>query len=872
MKILEIKVLRGPNYWSNYRKQLIDMRLDLEDYENFPTNKIEGFAERLEKMLPSLRSHQCSKQRDEGFFERVREGTWLGHVIEHIALEIQSLAGMACGYGRTRSASVDGVYHVVFSYTVERAGIYAAKAAVDIATALAENKPYDIGSDIKALVEINKNDGYGPSTKAILNEAKKRDIPFRAIDNNSFFQLGYGKYQKIIRATLSSDTSIIGIEIADDKELTKKILAGQNIPVPTGKKIANSNELQAAIDMIGFPVCIKPANGNHGRGVTTNINSYKAAVTAFEFAKKISTHAIVEKFLKGSDYRFLVINYRLVAVARRIPAMITGDGKSTIEQLIQQVNEDPRRGDEHEKILTRIEIDGATLALLALQNLGIHSVLQQGEVVFLKNTANLSTGGTARDVTHLVHPENIFLAERIARLVNLNICGVDIIASDIREPITVATGGVLEVNAAPGLRMHLSPTKGLPQNVAEPIIEMLFPSGSSSRIPIVAVTGTNGKTTTTRLIAHLAKLAGHTVGYTTTDGIYLGNQKVVTGDCTGPTSAATVLRDSCVDFAVLECARGGILRAGLGFDKCETSIITNIAGDHLGLEDIDSIEKLARVKSVVAHSTTDSGYAILNADDDIVFGLGRELSCNIALFSVKERNERVRQHCSKGGIAAIIEKGYFTICKGGWRTRIARVSEVPLTLEGKATCMISNVLPAILAATIHNIEINTIKKGLQTFLPSKENTPGRMNIFRFPNFSVMVDYAHNKDGLCQLKNYLDQTTASVRVGIVACPGDRRDEDIRAIGICAAGMFDEIIIKHDKDGRGRTNEEITELIRAGIDSVNASVPVIIVSDELEAVQYAINTAKDDYFIVVCTEKVEDVLDFVSRSLSQIQVTA
>ena len=872
MKILEIKVLSGPNYWSGYRKELIDMRLDLEAYENFPTNKIEGFAERLEAMLPGLRTHQCSKKREDGFFERVREGTWLGHVIEHVALEIQSLADMPCGYGRTRSASDKGVYHVVFSYVVKKAGVYAAKAAVNIVTALAEDKPYDIDRDITALTEINKNEGCGPSTNALLHEAKKRDIPYRAIDNNSFFQLGYGKYQKIIRATLSSDTSIIGIEIADDKALTKKILAAQNIPVPRGSKIEDSAELQAVIDETGFPLVIKPASGNHGRGVTTNINSCEEAVKAFESAKKISKHIIVEKFIPGADYRFLVINYKLVAVARRIPAMIMGDGIATVEQLIQQVNDDPKRGEGHEKVLTRIAIDESTKYILARQHLHMQSVLQPGQVVFLKNTANLSTGGTARDVTHLVHPQNAFLAERIARLVNLNICGIDIVADDIRVPITSSSGAVLEVNAAPGLRMHLSPAKGPAQNVAEPIIEMLFPNNSPSRIPIVAVTGTNGKTTTTRLVAHLAKKAGHSVGYTTTDGIYLDGQKVEAGDCTGPSSAAVVLRDASVDFAVLECARGGILRAGLGFDKCQTSIITNITGDHLGLDDIDSMEKLARVKSVVAHSTQDNGYAILNADDDIVFNLSGELDCKIALFSTRERNERVRAHCSKGGLAAIVEKGYFTICKGGWRTRIARVSEVPLTLDGKATCMIGNVLPAVLAAVIHNIDIDIIKKALQTFVPSPEYTPGRMNIFRFPNYTLMVDYVHNKDGFYQLKNFMEQTSASVKVGIVACPGDRRDQDIRDIGKSAAAIFDQVIIKHDKDGRGRTNEEITELLRSGIDDINAAMPVTIISDELEAVRYAMDTAKNDAFIVVCTEKVDAVLDFVSACNREVRVTA
>lgn len=870
MKILEIRVLRGPNYWSCYRKDLIDMRLDLEEYEEIPTNKIDGFAARLEALLPSMREHQCSELRERGFFDRVRQGTWMGHVIEHIALEIQSLAGMFCGFGRTRSAGIHGVYHVVFSYTVEMAGRYAAEAAVRIAQALAQGKDYDVNADIDALSELNREYGPGPSTRALLYEAKKKDIPWRMMEDNSYIILGHGKNQKIIRAALTSDTSIIGVDIAGDKYLTKKILAEQAVPVPKGRVVYNRKQMLGAVDDIGFPIVIKPSNGNHGRGVTTRIKSLDEAERAFEQAIHISSEAIVEQFMPGDDYRFLVINYKLVAVAKRIPAMIQGDGIRNIEELIAEVNEDPRRGDEHEKILTRIKIDDNTLTILRKNNLQLDSVLPNGEVLFLKDTANLSTGGTSRDVTHLVHPENIWLAERIARLVNLDICGIDFIAEDIRQPVKTGNGGVVEVNASPGLRMHLSPTKGLPQNVAEPILDMLYPDGKPARIPIVAVTGTNGKTTTTRLIAHLAEQAGHQVGYTTTEGIYICGHQIESGDCSGPDSAFKVLRDPLVDFAVLECARGGILRAGLGFDKCSTSIITNISEDHLGLDYIDTLEKLARVKSVVAYSTSRDGFAILNADDDLVYGLYDELDCKIALFSMQDKNERVKSHCARGGMAAIIEKGYFTICRGNWRTRFARVDEIPLTLNGRAGCMTQNVLAALLAAVVNQFDPALIQKALKSFLPSKEFTPGRMNIFNFPGFTLMVDYAHNRDGFCELKKFLAQTPASVKVGIIASPGDRRDEDIRNVGACAAEMFDEIIIKHDKDGRGRSRDEITELFRAGIESVDANIPVTVISNELESVRYAINTAREGSFIVVCTECVNEVLDFVNTELEQVRV--
>jgi cyanophycin synthetase len=491
-------------------------------------------------------------------------------------------------------------------------------------------------------------------------------------------------------------------------------------------------------------------------------------------------------------------------------------------------------------------------------------VLPEGQIVFLKDTANISTGGTSRDVTHVVHPYNIFLAERIARLMNLDICGIDVIARDINMPLTYDNGAVIEVNAGPGLRMHLVPAKGLGQNVAEPIVNMLFPQPASSRIPIVAVTGTNGKTTTTRLIAHLAKHAGYTTGYTTTDGIYIDDHNLESGDCGGPSSAQKVLRDPIIEFAVLECARGGILRSGLGFDKCSTSVITNITDDHLGLDGIHTMKELKKVKATIAQSTLGSGYAILNADDDLVFQITGELDCNIALFSTDEKNERVQSHCSKGGLAATVEKGYFTIRRDGWGTRVARVNDVPLTLNGKASAMIQNILPAILAAVVNGIDIAVLKKGLQSFIPSPELTPGRMNVFEFKRFGLMIDYAHNSDGFKHLKTFLEQTEAASKVGIITSPGDRRDEDIRNIGLYAAQIFDEIIIRHDKDGRGRSNEEITNLIREGIRKVKPYMQVTVVSDETEAIRFAMETAQDNSFIVACVDEVRQSLDFVIKA--------
>jgi cyanophycin synthetase len=867
MEILNIKVMRGPNVWSTYRQQLIVMKVDLLDSEDYPTNKIDGFSERIEALIPSLHSHRCSEKKPGGFLERIRRGTWMGHVVEHIALELQSLAGMPCGYGRTRSAGKRGVYHIVFAYQVEAAGIYAAKAAVRIVHALESDIPYDVDKDIKELVRINKTEGLGPSTRAIVLEAKKRNIPYKRLDSDSLIMLGQGTNQKVIRATMACTTSSIGIEIASDKQDTKKLLAEGFIPMPEGKLVYAQEELDEAIIELHFPLVIKPVNGNHGRGITTSIETKEEAYVAFERAKEISEDVIVEKFIKGTDYRFLVINYKLVAVAKRIPAMIKGDDQFTIEQLIDQTNNDPNRGDGHEKVLTTIKVDPVTNSILVEKNLTLNSILPFGEILYLKDTANISTGGTARDVTDIVHPDNVFLAERIARLMGLDICGIDIIAQDINSPITKYTGAVLEVNAGPGFRMHLSPTKGIARNVAEPVVDMLFPEGKPSRIPVVAVTGTNGKTTTTRLIAHLAKGAGHKVGYTTTDGIYIQDHAIHRGDCSGPASAEVVLRDPIVDFAVLECARGGILRAGLGFDKCNISIITNITEDHLGLNDIHTIEDLAKVKAVVANSTFDDGYAILNADDDLVYKIGSGLDCNIALFSIDEKNERVISHCKNGGLAAIIEKGYFTICKGEWRTRIAKVKDIPLTLEGRAECMIKNVMPAILTAIIQDFDISVIRQALQSFIPGPAQTPGRMNMFKFSNFDLMIDYAHNTDGFNQLANFLKLTETSAKIGVIACAGDRRDEDIMNMGSLAAQMFDEIIIRHDRDGRGRSNDEITHFITEGIKRMNSNINITVISDEIDAIQYAMDIVKNNGFIVVCSDNIQKCIGFVNHKMGE-----
>ena len=863
MNILEIRAMRGPNYWSIRRHKLIVMKLDIEEFEDKPTNHIPEFLERLEKMFPTMYSHRCSEEKPGGFFHRVKEGTWMGHVIEHIALEIQTLAGMDVGFGRTRGTGEQGIYNVVFAYMEEKAGIYAAKAAVRICEAIAAGTDYDLDDDIQTMREIREDERLGPSTGSIVEEAQSRNIPWIRLNRHSLVQLGFGVNQKRIQATVASTTSSIAVEIACDKEETKNILDAAGVPVPKGYIVYDEEDLENAVKKVGYPLVLKPVSGNHGRGATINITNWEDALEALVVAKRVSRGVICERFITGFDFRLLVINYKLVAAAKRTPAAVIGDGRQSIQQLIDEVNRDPRRGYGHEKVLTAIKVDEMTLNILKDKGLDLADVLPEGQVLYLKSTANLSTGGTATDITDLVHPYNVFMAERIARVVGLDICGIDIMAPDLFTPIRENGGAILEVNAAPGFRMHIAPTEGLPRNVAEPVIDMLFPPGTSSRIPIIAVTGTNGKTTTTRLMAHMVKTMGHKVGFTTTDGIYIQNRILQAGDCTGPVSAEFVLKDPTVNFAVLETARGGILRAGLAFSYCDIAIVTNVAADHLGLKGINTVEEMARVKAVVPESVHVDGYSILNADDDLVYEMRKQLKCKIALFSLDENNPRIIRHCNEGGLATIVENGYVTICKGTWKIRVDKVVNIPLTFSGKAVFNIQNILPVVLAGFIRGFKIEDMRLALETFIPSPTQTPGRMNMFQFRNFQVMVDYAHNTAGFIAISKFLEKIDATPKIGIIAGVGDRRDEDIINLGKIAAQMFDRIIIRQDRNLRGRSENEIIDLMLQGVKSVNPSKEVEVIPTESEAIDHAIATAPKGAFIVICSDVIPDALDQVMR---------
>lgn len=863
MKILELRVMRGPNYWSVQHPKLIVIKLALEELNHTLTNELPQFFTKLQKSMPGLRNHEHNEGGEGSFLEEVKAGTCFGTVIQHVALELQTLAGMDCSYGQCYPAHEDGTVFVVFSYHEERAGEYAAYAAIRFVEALVKGEKYKLQDDISRLHEIREDEFFGPSTFAIVSEAVSRGIPYIRLNSHSLIQLGYGVNQKRIQATMTSSTACFSVEIAGDKNATKNLLAEAGVPVPKGTTVYSHEELKKAVNWLGYPLVIKPLDGNHGKGATINIKCLKEAQRGFAEARKFSSRVIVEQFIEGADFRLLVINGKFVAAAKRTPAMVVGDGVSSIKKLIDVQNKDPRRGIGHEKVLTKIKIDTQTRSILKSKGLTTQSVIPKGEVLYLKSTANISTGGTATDVTDLVDPYNILMAERISGLIGLDICGIDIMTTDIAIPLNEARGAVLEVNAAPGFRMHISPTYGLPRNVAEPVIDMLFPHGKPARIPIIAVTGTNGKTTTTRLIAHIVKSKGFQVGYTTTDGIYVQDKMLEKGDTTGSYSTEFVLKDPTVNFAVLECARGGLLRSGLGFQTCDIGIVTNVSADHLGLRDIHTLEDLAKVKAVIPKSVCNEGYAVLNADDDLVYAMADEVDCKVAFFSMDENNPRILNHIAKGGLAAVYENGFISIFKNSYKIRVDRVADIPLSFGGKAKFNIENILAATLAGYISHFDIGDIKTALRTFVPSPGKTPGRMNLFKFPNFDVLIDYAHNVGGLKAVGGFMEGLEATKKIGVVAGVGDRRPVDFYEIGKVAGEIFDEVIIRLDSDLRGKTAEEITTPIIHGIEDVAPHKHVRVIPEEMRAIAYALEHADTGSFVAVFTEDVSEAIKMVEN---------
>jgi cyanophycin synthetase len=848
----EIRVMRGPNMWSLTHKKLIVLKLDLKSYNE---DLIREKSEVVRRILdPSLLPEANAESAYMAFCR----------LIASVATEVQPPRGL---YSKVELKG-ESSYYVIFGYEDERAGVETAYLVCEAFEDLLQNKhSLEIDPIRKEIAALSGRSRLGPSTSSIVEAALKRNIPVKKLPGGLIL-FGQGKYQKRISASICESTGYISVEIAGDKELTKQLLDDALIPVPKGVLVKNEESLKEVSLELGYPLVTKPLDGHQGNGITSDITQFDTLIRGFRGAKAFSNSVIVEKHIKGADFRFLVIGYKLIAVAKRTPACVTGDGTSTVRELVDKVNSDPRRGSGHCNILTKITIDDQTLELLKLNSLSLDSVLKENECLHLKDTANLSTGGTAVDVTDEVHPENVLLAERVARIIGLDICGIDIMAPDVSSPLNKNGGAVLEVNAAPGLRMHIAPSGGSPRNVGDPVVDLMFPPGTPSRIPIVAVTGTNGKTTTSRLMAFIAGEQGYNVGFTSTDGVYINNTCVYKGDCSGPKSSEVILQEPTIDFAVLECARGGIIRSGLAFDECDIAIVTNVAADHLGLKDIYTVQDLAGVKAVVPQSVSKNGYAVLNASDDLVYQMRMKLECNVALFSIDSSNPRIKKHAAEGGtVITMDENNDLIIISNNERLRIENVVNVPLTMKGKADFMIENVMSAVLAAYLLGFSVHKIRSAINSFRPSMEQTPGRMNVFEINGVHVIVDYAHNPHGLKALAALLKKIDAP-KTGIITGVGDRRDEDIIEIGRVAANMYDDIIIRMDKDTRGRPVTEIQGLIVNGLTEINPSVKHHLIPDSREALKFAISNAEKGAYVIISADDAAETIEIVKKLETEI----
>ena len=797
--------------------------------------------------------------------ERLREGTHLPHILEHVALELQTLAGTEVSFGRVVESGDPGVWWLIVAYEEEEVGLQAVREAVRLVRACIAGEPYDVQLVVEELHDLYESVRLGPSTAAIVEEARRRAIPVRRLNTGSLVQLGLGANLRRVQAAMSDYTSAIGVEIAQDKDDTRRVLGAIGLPVPEGVTASSEEGAVDAAREIGWPVLIKPLDASHGRGISGALRDEDAVRRAHAVASEYGRRVIVEQFVTGRDYRVLVVDGRVAAVAERVPAHVVGDGRSSIAGLIRGANQDPRRGKGHSRTLTRLPDDAQTAAYLATQGLTCESVPAEGERVFLRATANLSTGGTSIDRTEEIHPDNVTACEMAAGVVGLDIAGIDVLSPDITVPFRENGAVIIEVNAAPGLRMHTHPTEGRARNVGGPIIEMLYPPGAPHTIPVIAITGTNGKTTTTRLTAHLFRQTGKTVGFTTTDGVYLQNRMVMEGDMTGPFSANIILSNPTVEVAVLETARGGIIRAGLGFDECDVGVVLNVTADHLGLRGINTLEQLAEVKSVVPAVVKREGHAVLNADDPLVYRMRDRSGGDIVLFSTLGEGENAvfADHLERGGIGACIEDGTFMIRRGRLRIPIASEREVPLMMGGAARFQRQNVLAAIVTAYVQGVRYDTIRAGLLSFFPSPSMTPGRLNLLRVGQARVLVDYAHNPAAVEGLVEMVREIPARRRIGVITAPGDRRDEDIRGLGrLC--GSLDRAIVKEDTDTRGRPAGEVAQLVIEGLrEGGMRAGDIEIVLDEMEAVDRALHEIGEGDLVMVLADKVPPVLAHVQR---------
>jgi cyanophycin synthetase len=874
--IQETRVYRGANVWSF--EPSIHLVVDLGSLEDFPSNTLPGFVDGLLDVLPGVGRHSCSRGHRGGFLERLREGTWLGHVAEHTALQLQQEAGHDIRRGKTRGTGVPGQYNVIYGYVDERVGLTAGQLAVRLVNHLVRADPeFDFEAELEDFLLTAQRTAFGPSTQAILDEAVSRDIPWLRLNEHSLVQLGQGVHQRRIRATMTSNTSALAVDIAGDKELTTRLLAAAGLPVPRSEAVRTVEQAVRAGNRIGYPVVCKPLDGNHGRGVVLNIRNADELEAAFPIAEDQSRRGtvVVESFITGKDYRVLIVGGRMVALAERVPAHVIGDGSSSIRELVDDTNADPRRGVGHEKVLTRIKVDDAAVSLVKEQGFDMADVPPAGAMIKLTLTGNMSTGGISIDRTFEAHPDNVEIAEEAARVVGLDVAGIDFISPDIAEPVRETGGAICEVNAAPGFRMHTHPTVGEQQYVARPVVDSLFPVGAPSRIPIIAVTGTNGKTTTSRMITHVFKGMGRKVGMTSTDGIVIDERLVIRADASGPKSARMVLQNPRVDFAVFEVARGGILREGLGYERNNVAVVLNVAPDHLGMRGIDTLEQLAEVKQVIVEAVPRDGFAVLNADDELVRGMRRRCSGEVVWFSMAEAGseiaEMIDEHCRRGGRAVVLERselGEMIVIRHGRRSmQLAWTHLLPATFNGRAKMNVQNSLAAAAAAFAAGAPLHDIRQGLRTFTTSYYLSPGRLNEIDVAGVTVIVDYCHNAAGMRMLGDFVERMAESheavtdlakpSRIGMVTTAGDRRDEDLRELGSVAAGFFDVLVVREDAALRGRQRGEVAALVAEGahqsMDEGARCKQVEIVLEEIAAVHHCMSRSNPGDLVVLCVDK-------------------